>query len=108
MIKVAAATTGKNLALKVEGHAGYAKMGEDIVCASASILAYTVAQCVMEAELEGNLVAPPQIVLDGGEAFILCEPTEDSLPGMENIFAFARKGFELLAHNYPQYVRLMP
>ena len=102
------ATEGKNLALKVEGHAGYAEIGKDIVCASASILAYTMAQCVRDAEMEGNLVAPPKIVLEGGEAFILCEPTEDSLPDMENVFLFARKGYELLAHNYPQYVRLMP
>ena len=108
MIKVAVATTGKNLVLKVEGHAEYAEVGKDIVCASASILAYTVAQCVREAEMEGNLVDQPKIVLEGGEAYILCEPTEDSLPGMENAFSFARKGYELLAHNYPQYVRLMP
>ena len=108
MMNVSVATEGKNLALMVEGHAGYAEIGKDIVCASASILAYTVAQFVREAEADGILAALPKIVLEGGKAVILCEPTEDGLPGMQSIFQFARKGFELLAHNYPQYVRLMP
>ena len=107
MIKVAVATEGKNLALKVEGHAGYAKVGNDIVCSSASILAYTVAQFVMEAEHQGDLVSPPKIKLDGGDAFILCEPAEDTLPGLRNMFLFAKMGYALLEYNYPQNVELI-
>ena len=94
-------TTGKILALRVEGHAGYAKVGEDIVCASASILAFTLAQCVAEAEHKYVDVG-----LASGDAFICCEPTDKELPRMQNAFAFAKTGYALLAHEYPQCVEI--
>ena len=83
------------------------KAGKDIVCASASILAYTVAQFVMEAEHQGDLESA-EIRMDSGDTLISCEPTEDISLGMQNMFQFAKMGYALLQHNYPQYVRLQP
>lgn len=108
MVKVTFTETGNTLSLRLEGHAEYAEHGRDIVCASCSILAYTVAQFVMEAENKGDLASPPQIDLESGNTIISCEPTEAVLRGMRDIYAFAKIGYALLAHNYPQYVRLMP
>jgi uncharacterized protein YsxB (DUF464 family) len=108
MIKVTFTEKGNNFSLRLEGHAEYAEIGKDIVCASASILAYTVAQFVMEAEQSGDLVSPPQIQLESGDTFISCEPSEDILHGMQDMYLFAKMGYVLLEHNYPQYVRLMP
>ena len=108
MVSVTITTGDEKLSLRVEGHAGYAEEGEDIVCASASILSYTVAQFVMEAENQGDLKVPPQLKLEKGDMLILCEPKENILRGMEDMFYFAKMGFVLLEHNYPQYVRLMP
>ena len=108
MIKVLIATEGKKLVLRLEGHAGYAEHGKDIVCASASILAFTVAQFVMEAENQGDLASPPHIQTDSGDTLISCEPGEDTYDAVQNAFLFAKMGYALLAHNYPQYVRLMP
>jgi uncharacterized protein YsxB (DUF464 family) len=108
MIKVTFTESGKKLSLRLEGHAGYAEIGKDIVCASASILAYTVAQFVMEAEHKGDLTAPAEIKLESGDTVISCEPTDDIFYGMQAMFLFAKTGYALLEHNYPQYVRLIP
>ena len=88
---------GKKLSVRVEGHAGYAQHGKDIVCASASILAYTLAQFVMEAE--GSFVD-----LASADTTIECETDDESII---NAFDFAKRGYELLALNYPQYVKLI-
>ena len=106
MIEVTFTESGKKLSLRLEGHARYAEVGKDIVCASASILAYTVAQYVMEAENNGDLVSPPQIQLDIGDTIISCEPSEAILHGMHDMYSFAKMGYAILEYNYPQYVRL--
>ena len=108
MLKVTLLTEGKKLSLRLEGHAGYAEPDKDIVCASASILAYTVAQFVTEAEHNGDLASPAEIRLESGDTIISCEPPEDTWLGMQNVFLFAKMGYALLEHNYPQYVRLLP
>ena len=108
MVKVTFTETGNTLSLRLEGHAEYAEHGRDIVCASCSILAYTVAQFVMEAENKGDLASPPQIDLESGNTIISCEPNDDALRVMQDMYSFAKVGYALLAHNYPQYVRLMP
>lgn len=106
MIKVTFTTEGKKLSLRLEGHAGYAEHGKDIVCASASILAYTTAQFVMEAEHNGDLASPSEIRIESGDTIISCEPCEDTWCAVQNMFLFAKMGYALLEQNYPQYVRL--
>lgn len=106
MIVVTLTERGKNLSLRLEGHAGYAEHGKDIVCASASILAYTTAQFVMEAEHSGDLESPAEIRLESGDTIISCEPSEGTWLAIQNVFLFAKMGYALLAHNYPQYVSL--
>ena len=101
------ATEGDIIGLRVKGHAGYAREGEDIVCASASILAYTVAQFVREAEKRGDLASPAQIRLEKGDTMVVCEPKKKWRDAMRGAYIFANKGYELLAHNYPQNVELI-
>ena len=107
MIKVAFTETPQKLSLRLEGHAGYAEQGKDIVCASASILAYTVAQYVMEAEHNGDLASQPEIKLELGDTLISCEPKENIQRAMQDMFSFAKMGYIVLEYNYPQYVRLI-
>lgn len=106
MLKVIFEQKDNKLSLKLEGHAGQADIGHDIVCASASILAYTVAQFVKEAEGSGYLKSPAELKLESGDTLISCEPTDEMLIDMQNIYLFAEKGYHLLAHNYPQFVEL--
>lgn len=108
MLKVAFEQKDGHLSLCADGHAGQADIGHDIVCSACSILAYTVAQFVKEAEQGGFLKSAPTIKLEQGESVISCEPVEDMLIDMQNIYLFAEKGYILLAHNYPQFVELKP
>ena len=97
------------LRLKVKGHSGQAEIGQDIVCASASILAYTVAQIVkdMEAQDSKAFVYKPIIKLESGDATVTCKcKTDIAYFEVINALNVAQVGYSLLAHNYPQYVEL--
>ena len=106
MVKVTFTESNKTLSLQLEGHAGQAEAGKDIVCASASILAYTVAQIVDMAQYEGGLKTDPIIDLESGEAVISCEPTDDRYAEMLHAYQVAEVGYILLVNSYPEYVEL--
>ena len=96
----------KALILKVKGHAGQDTTGHDIVCAAASILAYTVAQYLQYVHDRGGLQKKPHIVLNDGDALIVAKPTQEFEGEVLNAFFVAEVGYSLLANNYPQYVEL--
>ena len=108
MITITFTESGEKLSLRLEGHAGYAEIGKDIVCASATILAYTVAQFVKAAEHKGDLNSPAEIRMDRGDAVISCEPNDEAYNAIRNVYFYAVMGYRILQHNYPQYVRLEP
>ena len=97
-----------SITLKLTGHAGAAEKGQDIICASASILAYTVAQTMEYMHAEGGLRKKPRIEFSDGNATIVAKPKEDSYAEALHTFFVAQVGYSLLAHNYPQYVELKP
>ena len=102
MIKVTFTEEGEKLSLRLEGHAGYAEHGNDIVCASASILAYTLASIVETHGFDVN------INLESGNTTIECRCTDHPMMDViRDSFNFALAGYALLEHNYPQYVRLI-
>lgn len=90
--------------LTVEGHAYSGEPGKDLVCASASILAYTLAANV------GNLadlghVRIENMELSSGKAEIAIKPRSGVSAIVGRIFESICVGFELLAKDYPQYIR---
>ena len=95
------------LKLVVKGHAGSDVKGRDLVCASASILLYTLAQTVDDMEQHGDFTCEPIIETEEGDALITCHCKSDETYA-EAVTAFKTiwTGFTLLAHNYPQYVEL--
>lgn len=95
------------LRLTVEGHAGAGDKGQDVVCASASILAYTVAQVIRTMEHHGDLQGAPCIELNEGNASIILRCKNDDIYAeARHTFLVAKTGYELLAHNYPQHVEI--
>ena len=97
----------RELSLRVKGHAGQAEPGKDIVCASASILAYTAAQVVKAMHAHGDLEKEPKIRLKEGDALIACKPKTDKLyaEALHTYFVI-QVGYSLLSYNYPEYVNL--
>ena len=106
MIQVRFEKDGKNIILTVQGHSEQAEMGQDIVCSAASILAYTVAQMVADMGESGKLKKKPHIRLDSGDSAITCKPTKQYYNEALHTYTVAQTGCELLAHTYPEYVRV--
>lgn len=97
----------RTLSLKLSGHAGAAEIGQDIVCASATMLAYTVAQIVKMMEGNKELTRKPVIKLEKGDIEISCRcKTDKGYAEALHTYFVAQVGYSLLAHNYPQYVAL--
>lgn len=95
------------LTLKVTGHAGQAEEGKDIVCASASILAYTLAKNVEECGYSEFFEKEPTIMLEKGDAEITCNPKKDTMTTMLSLYGAFWEGYKILAQEYPQYVEIL-
>ena len=95
----------KMVTLRVKGHAGANIPGNDIICSSASILAYTVAQNIKMAESRGMLKYPPRMKMKSGDFIITCRAKDDeAYSEILHTYLVVQTGYVLLAHNYPQYV----
>lgn len=92
---------------RCNGHAESGAYGHDLVCASASILAYTLAQNLNMAYAQGLLKYKPDIKIGkSGKAVISCRATDETYAEILHIFLVLQTGYQLLAHNYPNYVFL--
>lgn len=89
--------------LTVTGHAGAAEPGQDLICASASMLAYTLAANVANMADAGQ-VRQPIIKLDEGDAEISCNPRHNLKNSVTLVFDSVCIGFALLAKDYPEFV----
>lgn len=108
MIKVEfSKAAGDFIRLDVNGHAGQAEVGKDVVCSAASILAYTLAQTVMYLHKQGWLKVKPVITLKTGNGTICCHPKDDFYNECLMAFFQTEVGYSLLAENYPQYLELI-
>lgn len=89
--------------LTVSGHAGSGELGHDLVCASASVLAYTLAANVANMADHGQ-VRQPLIRMEEGDTEISCSPRHNLKASVTLVFDSVCVGYELLAHDHPQYV----
>ena len=90
--------------LTVTGHAGSAENGHDLVCASASMLAYTLAANVANMADHGQ-VRGPILRMDEGDTEISCRPRHHLKATVTLGFDSVCVGFSLLAHDYPDFVK---
>lgn len=92
--------------MKVKGHANTAPKGQDLVCASASMLVYTVAQAMTFYHQQGYLKEKPKIKIMEGKASVSVVPYEDYFPEALHTFWVAQCGAHVLCKNYPDHVAL--
>ena len=88
--------------VSITGHAGSGEVGHDLVCASVSILAYTLASLVRN--FGEGVQRGVTVDLNEGEALISCDPVEDFRCSIKLVFDTICTGFELLAQEYPENV----
>lgn len=92
--------------MKVSGHSRTAPRGADLVCASATMLVYTVAQAVSFMHEQGQLEEKPRIKIREGKAIVIARPKEDYYAEALHTFWVAQCGAHVLAKNYPEAVSL--
>lgn len=87
----------------VEGHAHSGDHGHDLVCAAASMLAYTLASFVKNTH-KAKQVKKPILTLEPGNAVVSCKPKNGFRPAVTLVFDAICGGYELLARNYPNNI----
>ena len=90
--------------LIMDGHAQSAEHGRDIVCAAASILAYTLANNVASMAASGQIRMSPVVRLEEGSAEVCVTPRSGFRAVVTLIFDTICAGFALLARDYPEYI----
>lgn len=88
----------------VEGHADGGEMGHDLICASVSILTYTLASFVASMASSGKVNARC-VKLERGNARIGVKVAREHDAAVTLAFDAICAGFTLLARDYPENVR---
>ena len=96
----------KSINMKLKGHANTAPKGQDLVCASATMLVYTVAQAISFMNEQGYLAEKPKIKIREGKASVSAIPKEEYYAEVLHTFWVAQCGAHLLSVNYPEAVSL--
>lgn len=95
--------TIKGYEVRVEGHAGYAEKGKDIVCSSVSTLVQTLASSLRKM---GNCLSSYGETMHDGKAWIKCTPKKCSAESVDVIYNTIITGFKGVAVAYPEYVKM--
>lgn len=91
--------------VRIRGHAGAGKPGEDVVCAGVSAIAQTLAANVRHWDKTGKLIESPKTFLQEGFGEIVCNPKPKYERSVKQVFVAICAGFELCAHAAPEFVR---
>lgn len=91
---------------EVKGHAGFAELGKDVVCAGASMYAMGLAQSVLQMRQAGKLQKIPNVRVKNGEVFVVAKPKPEHEAELRHYFYMAQVGFRLLQEAYPDHLSL--
>ena len=89
--------------VEVEGHALSGEAGHDLVCASASILTYTLASFARNTQ-KAKQSKKLELKLKEGNSVVGCKAKKDYKIAITLVFDAICGGFELLARNYPDNI----
>ena len=84
--------------LSAVGHAGYAKAGQDIVCAAVSALVETLEAYLLLLQIEGA----GEVQIKGDSVAFL--PADENDGRGASAFDYAETGLRLIARQYPDHV----
>ena len=90
--------------LTVRGHAGYAPIGEDIICSAVSSVVYTLKIALEKAD-KNKKVLLLKCELNEGEAIITFEPLSAET---QAVFKAVLDGLKVLSESYPDYIGFLP
>ena len=95
--------TRNGLSVKVKGHAQSAEYGKDLICASASILFYTLVEALDRLQRDGKCKCEVKALEGDAEIkAISTDPTE-----VIHVINTIMIGYEILAEDYPENVKIL-
>ena len=102
MIEIIFSTIAPNVCrLKIVGHSGSAKKGEDIICAAVSALAQTfIGGC--EAELD----AKAEGEMKPGDLDVTVNVLSEKVSELQAVYNVFNFGFRKIAQAYPKHVKM--
>lgn len=89
------------LSLELIGHASFAELGQDPVCAGASAIAMTAAQCAKSMEEAGRLQKKARIIVRNGRVLVTIKPKAERWDEAAHLFWVCSTGLRLLEEAYP-------
>lgn len=95
-----------SLHMKLEGHAGSAPGGQNLVCAAVSALAYTLAAAVLRLHTAAVLRNAPSCQLEEGLGEVAAVPQESFREAVQMAFWTVQCGMAALAEHFPEQVTL--
>lgn len=95
------------LTMNMRGHANFAELGKDVVCAGASILGMTVAQAIQIMSEDGRLRKKANITIRSGRITVTAKPKPECFAEAQHIYYLAEIGFRLLSEAYPGTIKLV-
>ena len=93
----------KTWELAITGHAGHGKKGKDIVCASVSMLFYTLGEALYDSV--EMLEEAPIFKDEEGEGYLSCIPKKEYEGNIARSYWTILEGFQLLANEYKKNVK---
>lgn len=91
--------------MEVEGHAGSAEPGRDLVCCAASMLAQALSLYTSARQKRGDMRELTTTV-EGGRVRVAAEPEYWAWDEIHGAFEVIQEGFRALAEDYPEYIEM--
>lgn len=88
--------------LQIDGHAGQAPKGQDLVCAGASTLLFSLAEYL---ERNRDRCESLHISLKSGQGCVAAHPNAEFKKEAHAAFLTVIAGYKHLAHTFPEYIR---
>lgn len=91
--------------IEIEGHAGYAAKGSDIVCAGISTLSGALVGALQDAEARGRTNASWEKPAED-RLIITADPNMSSVNEVKAYFRMCVKGLRMLQEQYPNNIKV--
>lgn len=93
-----------SLEFRAKGHARTAAAGKDLLCASVSSLALTLAAYVRKAEEDGLIKEEPRIKIKNGLTIVKCRPKDEGFAQVLHAYYVIQIGMSLLGEYQPDHI----
>lgn len=105
MVEIRHSNDNNVFEMELKGHAGYAEIGQDIVCSAISILAYSLSEKLENMAYERNDMTSSYMFCEG-DSRITVEYEDTAKEIIEAVVDTILCGLAGLQSNYPDYIQI--